>query len=122
MFTSDLGFFLNGQLLPNNSILEPSDIGIDNSALFCITNLANCCVYPYSYYRRGNWIFPNQKIVRPQWCRYPFGQSRHSSSVILHRNSPYWHNDSRGIFTCTIPDSEEKYHNLYVHIAEGKYG
>ena len=37
---SDLGFYLNGQIYPNNSIVTITDIGVGDSALFCLSDNA----------------------------------------------------------------------------------
>ena len=47
--STGVGFFLNGVLYPNNSVValadigEAADIGGDNTALFCLTDLTACC-------------------------------------------------------------------------------
>ena len=39
----DLGFYFNGNLLLNNSVLQPSTIGRFTNGLICLTNSKNCC-------------------------------------------------------------------------------
>ena len=122
-FNSGLGFFLNGLLLPNNSMVEPSTIGMNDDALFCITNLKNCCSSsPNSNHARGLWIFPNQTNVPSKSSQTTsFFRTRSSSSIILHRNSNHGYTNSSGLYNCTIPDSDEKLQYLYVFITDRKY-
>ena len=53
-----LSFFLNGRLLPNNSIVLLGDIGEGSSGLYCLTDREQCC----STEARGNrglWRSPD---------------------------------------------------------------
>ena len=111
-------FYLNGKTLLNNSILLSSAIGKNKDALFCLTNFSDCCKYPII---KGQWIFPNQTDVLPLFYGNSFYRSRHSSSIILHQKSTDGLNSHTGIYTCSIPDSSEKYQNLYIHIADCKH-
>jgi len=114
-----LGFFLNGSLLSNNSVVASDSIGVKGEALFCLTNNTNCCAPPFSTVTKGNWIFPNQTVIPPYVQEVPYTQSRYSSSVLLHHDSTTSdYTNLRGVFTCKVPDSDGNYQNLYVYMGK----
>ena len=59
---ADAVFSLNGTIYHNNSIVTLEDIGDDDTALLCMTNLTACCQLPYPGENGsaiGSWFFPN---------------------------------------------------------------
>ena len=109
---SGVGFFLNGQVLPNNSIALLSDIGEGSSALSCLTDRTQCCSTITGGERRGVWIFPNGSEVVQESMGGDIYHDRSYNSVILSRR-----NDAvgpTGIYTCEIPDTGNT--NRILHI------
>ena len=110
----ELGFFLNGTFLSNNSIVLLSDIGEGSNALFCLTDRRNCCSTEAGL-NRGGWRFPNDTSVSLDDTLLNFYRIRGYSSVRLNRMSDAV--APTGIFTCTIPtDQSETNTNLYIGV------
>ena len=106
---SGVSFFLNGRVLPNNSVVLLSDIGEGSSALFCLTDRTRCCSTIAGGERRGAWRFPNGSEIMQGG---DFHRNRSHSSVILNRR-----NDAvgpTGIYKCAIPDSTNTNRALHV--------
>ena len=113
--------------------MEARDIGINDFGLFCLTNLRDCCRYPFSFnkgfwkfqnrsfsFTKGFWRFPNRSAVYPYSYQYQYSayRSRYASSIILHFKSHL--PADNGVYTCTTPDSMNISQNLYIHIADCK--
>ncbi len=54
---SDLGFYLNGQMYPNNSIVTITDIRDGDNVLFCLSNSSSCCRGSDGM-TSGQWFLP----------------------------------------------------------------
>lgn len=108
--TADVQLLLNGQILPNNSIVVWADIGEGSASLMCLTNQLNCC---RGVSDSGNWIFPNQMNVTSMNTE-PIHQLYGNSAILLQRQneSPL----ESGIFHCVIMDNNGEDHHLYVGI------
>ena len=108
--SAELGFFLNGTILSNNSIVLLSDIGEGSNALFCLTNSIQCCMTE----QQGQWIFPNGSNVHSS-----FNQTRGFSSLLLNRRRNAM--GPTGIFKCVIPDQTDMnlYVGVYDNVSEG---
>ena len=52
-------FSLRNTMYQNNSRVTLEDIGVDDDALLCVTELTACCRSPYTDETVGNWYFPN---------------------------------------------------------------
>ena len=97
---AELGFFLNGRLLPNNSIVLFTDIGEDSSALFCLTDKVQCCSGATGK-RLGVWRLPQGSNVSSEGGVYI---RRGFSSIRLNRRSAMM---PTGVYMCVIPNSED---------------
>ena len=98
---AEVGFFLNGRLLPIHSIVLFSDIGEDNSALYCLTDIEQCCSDGTGE-RRGRWRFPDGDVV-PNIDSMDIYFRRGFSSVRLNRKGNIM--TPTGVYMCRIPDS-----------------
>ena len=94
-----VGFFLNGRVLPNDSIVN--DIGESSNALYCLTDRVQCCS-PEAGGNHGLWRFPNGATVGI-YSTADFYFSRGFSSLLLNRRSSAV--GPTGVYTCTIPDT-----------------
>ena len=103
-----LGFFLNGMLLSNNSIVLLRDIGEGSNALFCLTDRSQCCS---NGQRRGAWVFPDGTLVTDT---NGFYLSRGLSSLHLNRRINAM--GPTGIFKCEIPDQANVLMNMYIGV------
>ena len=101
---SGVGIFLNGSWLANNSIVTFGDIGEDNCALLCYTNLSQCCNISNSGFRVGEWYFPNKTTVKTKGeDNKDFYRNRGTRVVRLNRRNNAM--TPTGIFCCVIPGS-----------------
>ena len=100
---SGVGFYLNGRVLSNNSILLLSDIGEGSSALYCLTDRTACCSSAAGG-RRGAWRFPDSSgVSESQSTEFYF--TRDFSSLALNRRSSAV--GPTGVYTCAIPDAQD---------------
>ena len=95
-----------------------SDIGLDNNALFCYTNLTTCCrgIDNPSGGADGAWRFPNNIVVGSKTgsSSSVFSRNRAERAILLHRGNSAL--GPSGIFTCEIPDGSSKDQNVYFGI------
>ena len=93
-----------------------------NELLLCLTTNTECC-------RPGagdrEWWLPDGRYVSPQdvnqALRHGYGRSRGPSVVRLHRNRLASTDHQTGVFTCTIPDSNNITQQLYIGIFSSHY-
>ena len=122
IFTSlyaGVGFFLNGRVLPNNSIVLLSDIGEDSSALFCLTDRTRCCSNMAGGERHGAWRFPDGNEVLQETMNGNIYRDRSYSSVILSRKNNA--TGPTGIYTCEILDFRNTNRILHIIVSGGSY-
>ena len=102
----------------NNSVVYLNDIGLDDNALFCYTNLRTCCrsVDNPNGGSQGSWRFPEGKNVGSlnRADNNVFTRNRNERALVLHRGI----NGAvpTGIFTCVIPDSNNRVQQVYFGI------
>ena len=116
-----LGFFLNGRVLSNNSIVLLSDIGEGSSALYCLTDGVECCIAEAGA-NRGAWRYPDRSNVgaaRTDAFYYIEGYS----SISLNKRSST--TGPTGTYTCSLPNSTETtprnlHIGIYANEAEGE--
>ena len=104
-----VGLFLNGRVLPNNSIVLLRDIGEGSSGLFCLTDRARCCSNTAGGERRGAWRFPNGSEVSSNGAIY---RTRSYSSVVLNKRNTFM--EATGVYICSVPDNRNVIWNLYL--------
>ena len=102
---TDIGFFLNGRLYPNNSEVVLTEIGEGYAALYCLTNLTTCCSESEGG-MTGEWFLPGQTqpVIGDDAegaDSVDFVTSRAASAVLLNRKV---NGSQTGTFTCWIPD------------------
>ena len=93
----------------NNSNVTLEDIGDGDNALFCVTNLMNCCGAPNA---SGNWFFPNGTRVPSSGNQLDFYRTRGHMMVLLQRKS----GGMNGIYRCEIPDSNNVTQTIYIGV------
>jgi hypothetical protein len=101
---TDLGFFLNGTVHSNNSIVMLRTIGVGISALYCLTNNRNeCCKASTSAGMKHDlWRFPNGSNVGED-TTVGIYFTRGFSSLHLNRRSSAV--GPTGVYTCAVPDT-----------------
>ena len=124
----DVWFSLNNTTYLNNSLVTLEDIGENDTALLCRTNLTDCCNHSYTGgYRSaiGNWYFPNESRVPSgySWLDYyrtrdlmvvqwDFYRTRGETVVHLNRRR----GGEEGIYHCKIPDSTNVTQTIYIGV------
>lgn len=112
-----LAFLYDQVEYPNNSIFYLLDIGENNSAISCITNLSTCCTSEEtgSNVSLGNWYQPNGDRIVTVSSRSAinsnFTVTRGRSVIHLHHSNNT--TEPNGRFTCEIPDSDGIVRYLY---------
>ena len=114
---SDVQFSLNGMIYQNNSLVTLKDIGKNDNALLCMTNLSACCRAPHGS-TSGNWYFPNTTRVPSDmdhinrsltWDIY---RTRGHMVVYMHRKR----GGVDGIYYCRIPDLVNVTQTIYIGV------
>jgi hypothetical protein len=114
-YIAEVGLFLNGALLSNNSVVLLSDIGEGTRALYCLTNRVQCCVHTEGGAHGGIWRFPDGTNTREDRTAGIYFTRGFSSLLLSRRNSGI---RPTGIYTCKIPDESR---NLLVMLNIGLY-
>ena len=109
---SGVGAFLNGRVLPNNSIVLLSAIGEGSSALYCLTDRTQCCSR-VAMGEHGAWRFPNGSDVSESNLQSVY-MIRGYSSLLLNRRSSAV--GPTGVYTCLIPDGGDVTRTLGIRI------
>ena len=107
---ADVGFFLYGSLLSNNSMVLLRDIGEGSSALYCLTDTKQCCLSA----SQGGWRFPNDSCAHEDDPNADLYLVRGFSSLLLNRRSSAV--EPTGVYTCLIPDSSNSSRNVYIGV------
>ena len=97
------------------------DIGEDDDALLCITNLTACCRSTDGSVL-GQWFFPNETQVpnqyvtndtsQPKQPKWDFFRDRGQMMVFMHRRR----GGVDGIYYCKIPDSMKVIQTIYIGV------
>ena len=121
--TSDVRFSLNDAAYQNNSLVTLEDIGEDENALLCITDLIACCRCPYTgemWPDMGNWFFPNgTKIYTSgEGTDWDFYRTRGEMVVLMHRKG----GGEDGIYRCEIPDTFNVAQTIYIGLYSASTG
>ena len=102
-------FSLRNKTYQNNSLVNLMDIGIEDEALLCKTNLNVCCNDPYNL---GHWFYPNGTRVRVLKMNWDFYRGRGSMVVRINRRR----GGVDGIYRCEIPDATNVPQTIYIGV------
>ena len=94
------------------------DIGVDDTALLCMTNLTACCQPPYTGENGrnlGNWFFPNGTRVPSNGDIY---RTRGQMVVRLNRRG----GGEDGIYRCEIPGAMNVIQTIYIGVYTASSG
>ena len=126
---------MNGQTIPNNSLVDleeflynpPQDPTNANGlqTLTCVTDLMECCETP----ALGSWYYPNGSTITDQLNDGGIGPkfwSNRGQNEVINGQQFYgsvrlwrrWTPPERGILHCELPDSNGVNQSLYVNICE----
>ena len=112
---SDVWFSLNGTTYQNNSCVTLEDIGENDTALLCRTNLTACCRSPYTGengHSLGNLYFPNGIEVPSKGSGGDIYRTRGQMVVSMYRRR----GGVAGIYRCDIPDSMNVNQSIYIGV------
>ena len=115
IFFVDVGFFLNGNPYPNNSLVDLDEIGSGTKALFCLTNNTNCCENP----SQEDWFGPTEMSIVAEMENTGFYISRGPSAIHLNKANGSF---QTGIFYCRIPDADGNEKTIYIGIYKNGEG
>ena len=107
----DVWFSLNGTMFQNNSCVALEDIGENDTALLCMTNLTACCRAPYTG-ENGSWFFPNGTRVPSSGESWEFHRTRGPMVVSMYRRR----GGVAGIYRCEIPVSMNVTQTIYIGV------
>ena len=97
----------------NNSVVTTEEIGENEYALICATNLRPCCSSPPN--QQGEWYYPNGTMVPPSSAGYDFYRSNGDDGTVrLNRRGGAL--SPTAIFYCIIPDSQGVNQYLYAGV------
>ena len=134
LYTVSVGvsLVLQGQAIPNNSLVNLDDLLYVTSndqptnanglqTLMCVTDLVDCCELP----ARGNWYYPDGRIVLYNTGGATFQRNRGQNEVINNQqfngSVRLWRRYSpteRGLFRCELPDANGVNQSLYVNLCK----
>ena len=119
-FVGDVWFSLNGTTYQNNSCVPLEDIGENDTALLCMTNLIACYRPPHTgnEFAQGNWFFPNGTTVSNDSNQWDFYRTRDEMVAYLNRRR----GREDGIYHCEIPDSTNVIQTIYIGVYTGGTG
>ena len=112
IWNTEIGFFLNGRVLPNNSIVAPGDIREGSGALYCLTDKTQCCSTAAEG-ELGVWRSPDGSDVSGSTTADVY-LVRGFSSLLLNRRSSAV--GPTGVYTCVIPDAGNILRTLYIGV------
>ena len=93
-----------------------SDIGEDSNALYCLTDLEECCSDEAGSRRRGLWRFPSGGDVGGDSGSAIYSRRRFSSIFLNIRGGT-----TTGLYTCLIPDAGDVTRTLSINIQNSKF-
>jgi len=94
----------------NNSIVNITEIGTGNAALFCTTTLPQCCLSGHG----GGWFLPNgTEVMTSEKLQYYRNRTQNPGTLLLHHKPE---GNTTGIFRCDIPGADDVTQSLFVGI------
>lgn len=104
-----LNFKLKDRVYKNNSVVAMDDIGVDDDALLCMTELEDCCKTPLQAY----FYFPNGSEVE-----YFLGNGvyRNRGSQVVRLNRQGLSRSQTGEYHCLIPDLIGRNQSIFITI------
>ena len=95
----DVWFSFRNVTYQNNSNVTLEDLGENDTALLCVTNLTACCQLPGSNGSTiGKWFFPNGTEVSSSSAMWSFYITSGDMMVLLHHTK----GGVEGIYRCEI--------------------
>ena len=112
LVAGDVQFSLRNTTYQNNSLVTLGDIGENDDALLCVTNLSACCRAEDGLNVSGKWFFPNETRVFSYNFSSDLYRDRGQMEVRMKRRR----GGENGIYYCEIPDSMNVYQTVYIGV------
>ena len=115
-FNSVLGIYfeINGKVYLNNSALSLTDIGEGTSALYCRTDMEECCATEPN--RFGHFYYPNGVQVPIANRQHGFYRNRGNQIIRLNRREGI--TSPTGTYQCEIPNADDETVKIYITLTE----
>ena len=110
--TASVYFELNGKVYLNYSIIFLLEVGENENALLCKTDLVTCCGTQPN--RFGEFHYPSGETVSVKKAERGFYRNRGDQVVRLNRREGV--TSPAGRFHCAIPDASGTIQNLYIYL------
>lgn len=107
-YLEEVHFSLNGRNYTNGSSVLIDDIGVNDSALHCVTSNTACCKNP----KAGNFYYPDGVTV--EYDNFGVYRTRTEQAVKLNLRDRT--QVTLGIYACEIPDSSGKNQTIYINL------
>ena len=110
MHTTGVRLTLRGVQYHDNGIIDITDVGENDAALICQTDLRPCC----RPIRAGQWYYPNGTAVPISTAGGDFYRNRGDDGTVRlnRRNNAMY--PTIGIYRCEIPDQRGISQSLYI--------
>ena len=103
---------LGGVQVYGNDTIDIMNIGEDDSALVCQTDLRPCC---RTGFRAGEWFYPNGSVVHTEGTGGNFYRNRGDDGTVkLNRRNNASH--PIGIYRCEVPNENNISQTLYIGV------
>ena len=117
-YASGVRLTLRGVQYHDNDTIDILDIGENNAALICQTDLRPCC---RTGFRAGEWYYPNGTRVPTEGMKKCFYRNRGDDGTVR-LNRRYYADYPTGTYRCEIPDASNTIQTLHIHVIHyGKY-
>jgi hypothetical protein len=110
--TASVYFELNGKAYPNNSVISLLEVGENQNALLCKTDLVTCCGTPPN--RFGEFYYPSGETASVKMAGHGFYRDRGAQVVRLNRREGI--TSPTGKFHCAVRDASGTIQNLFIHL------
>ena len=90
-----------GVTYANNTAIAITEVGVDDNAVLCRTNLTNCCGNNGSETRQGHWRYPNGTLVNYSDSGDDIYRDRRNVVVRLNRRNSA--TTPTGQYCCEVP-------------------
>ena len=117
----EIRFSLNGTTYHNNSLVTLEEIGENDTALLCMTDLTACCRPLYTGTNGtaiGNWFYPNGSRVNNSGIQWDFYRDTEQMVVRMNRRR----GGVDGIYHCEIPDLTNITRTVYIGVYTASSG